>query len=83
MAAPPAAGATAMELKWKLLRMAAALDRGQAHNPTSGEYYGERLETARGARGGGGASHWLPDGFRTNDIFTQIPHVARILPYLL
>merc|ERR1719382_1619757 len=28
--------------------MAASLDRGQAHNPTSGDYYGERLDVARG-----------------------------------
>lgn len=28
--------------------MAAALDRGQAYNPTSGDYYAERMEAARG-----------------------------------
>eukprot|EP00439_Symbiodinium_sp_Y106_P030503 s500_g3.t1 len=39
---------TAQELKWKLLRLAAALDRGQAYNPTSGEYYAERMAVARG-----------------------------------
>ena len=35
------------ELRWSLLRMAAALDRGQAYNPTSGEYYAERMAVAR------------------------------------
>ncbi|CAE7809448.1 unnamed protein product [Symbiodinium sp. CCMP2592] len=39
---------TVQELKWKLLRLAAALDRGQAYNPTSGEYYAERMAVARG-----------------------------------
>merc|ERR1719277_1089122 len=34
-------------LKWELITMAAALDRGQAHNPTSGKYYAERVEVAR------------------------------------
>jgi len=38
----------AAELKWALLRLAAALDRGQAYNPTSGEYYSGRVEAARG-----------------------------------
>mmetsp|Transcript_66728 Transcript_66728/g.118024 ORF Transcript_66728/g.118024 Transcript_66728/m.118024 type:complete len:313 (+) Transcript_66728:45-983(+) len=41
-------GASRSQLKWKLLRMSAALDRGQAYNPTSGEYYADRLEVARG-----------------------------------
>lgn len=36
------------ELKWSLVRLAAALDRGQAYNPTSGEYYADRMEVARG-----------------------------------
>jgi hypothetical protein len=34
-------------VKWRLLRLACGLDRGQAYNPTSGEYYGERMELAR------------------------------------
>lgn len=36
------------EVKWDLIRIAAAMDRGQAYNPTSGEYYKERIEVARG-----------------------------------
>ena len=35
------------DLRWSLLRMAAALDRGQAYNPTSGDYYAERMAVAR------------------------------------
>mmetsp|Transcript_57137 Transcript_57137/g.101384 ORF Transcript_57137/g.101384 Transcript_57137/m.101384 type:complete len:313 (+) Transcript_57137:89-1027(+) len=34
-------------LKSSIYRMAAALDRGQAYNPTSGEYYAERTEAAQ------------------------------------
>lgn len=45
---PATADESVMQTKMKLLRMAASLDRGQAHNPTSGEYYAERLEVARG-----------------------------------
>jgi len=45
VAAPPAE--SVLGLKVKLLSMAASLDRRQAHNPTSGEYYGERLDVAR------------------------------------
>lgn len=35
------------ELKYAVLRLAAGLDRGQAYNPTSGDYYGDRMEVAR------------------------------------
>jgi len=35
------------QLKSSIYRLAASLDRGQAYNPTSGEYYAERLEAAR------------------------------------
>jgi len=38
----------AADLKFALLSLAAALDRGQAYNPTSGEYYSDRVEVARG-----------------------------------
>jgi len=31
-------------LKTQVLQLAASLDRGQAYNPTSGEYYRERFE---------------------------------------
>lgn len=34
-------------LKRELLTMSAALDRGQAYNPTSGEYYANRMKVAR------------------------------------
>lgn len=48
MASVPATSESVSELKWKLLRLAAALDRGQAYNPTSGDYYAERVQAARG-----------------------------------
>jgi hypothetical protein len=35
------------QLKAQLLQLGAALDRGQAYNPTSGEYYSETMETSR------------------------------------
>ncbi|KAG7347334.1 plastid lipid-associated PAP/fibrillin family protein [Nitzschia inconspicua] len=35
------------QLKAQLLQLGAALDRGQAYNPTSGEYYSETMSTAR------------------------------------
>lgn len=39
--------ATSLEQhKIKLLQLGAALDRGQAYNPTSGDYYQEKMETA-------------------------------------
>mmetsp|Transcript_6958 Transcript_6958/g.11220 ORF Transcript_6958/g.11220 Transcript_6958/m.11220 type:complete len:327 (+) Transcript_6958:79-1059(+) len=34
-------------LKRQILQLGAALDRGQAHNPTSGEYYGDKLRFAK------------------------------------
>lgn len=39
--------ASVQELQGSLLRMAAALDRGQAYNPTSGDYYADRMAVAR------------------------------------
>jgi len=33
--------------KMKLVQLGAMLDRGQAYNPTSGEYYAERMQVAR------------------------------------
>lgn len=44
---PQTSTKSALELKMNLLQMAASLDRGQAYNPTSGEYYRERIEVAR------------------------------------
>ena len=35
------------QLKAQLLQLGAALDRGQAYNPTSGEYYGDTMAVAR------------------------------------
>jgi hypothetical protein len=35
---------TVSALKSQVLQLAASLDRGQAYNPTSGEYYRERFE---------------------------------------
>lgn len=37
----------AVSLKYQILQMGAALDRGQSYNPTSGEYYKDRVDTAR------------------------------------
>jgi len=34
-------------LKSSIYRLGASLDRGQAYNPTSGDYYAERIEAAR------------------------------------
>ena len=34
-------------LKLEILQLGASLDRGQAYNPTSGEYYSERMNVAR------------------------------------
>ena len=34
------------QAKARLLQLGASLDRGQAYNPTSGEYYKEKMETA-------------------------------------
>mmetsp|Transcript_4201 Transcript_4201/g.5817 ORF Transcript_4201/g.5817 Transcript_4201/m.5817 type:complete len:309 (+) Transcript_4201:75-1001(+) len=34
-------------LKTQILQLGASLDRGQAHNPTSGEYYGDKLKFAK------------------------------------
>jgi len=35
------------KLKSSIYRLGASLDRGQAYNPTSGDYYAERVEAAR------------------------------------
>lgn len=35
------------ELKRQIYQLGAALDRGQAYNPTSGEYYGKKLQFAK------------------------------------
>jgi hypothetical protein len=34
-------------LKSQILQLGAALDRGQAYNPTSGSYYADRMAVAR------------------------------------
>lgn len=47
-AAADQAAPTVPKLKWDLVRLAAGLDRGQAYNPTSGDYYADRVDTARG-----------------------------------
>uniref|UniRef100_A0A7S4JBX1 Plastid lipid-associated protein/fibrillin conserved domain-containing protein n=1 Tax=Odontella aurita TaxID=265563 RepID=A0A7S4JBX1_9STRA len=36
------------QLKAQILQLGAALDRGQSYNPTSGDYYKETMETAKG-----------------------------------
>ena len=38
---------TVESLKSQILQLGAALDRGQAYNPTSGSYYSDRMEVAR------------------------------------
>lgn len=42
-----AAASDAAALKQQILQLGASLDRGQAYNPTSGEYYAERMAAAR------------------------------------
>ena len=39
--------ATTDSLKAEILTLGATLDRGQAYNPTSGEYYSDRIEIAK------------------------------------
>eukprot|EP00930_Biecheleria_cincta_P048999 TRINITY_DN34241_c0_g1_i1.p1 TRINITY_DN34241_c0_g1~~TRINITY_DN34241_c0_g1_i1.p1 ORF type:complete len:364 (-),score=57.12 TRINITY_DN34241_c0_g1_i1:45-1064(-) len=39
--------AARQQLKSSIYKLAAALDRGQAYNPTSGEYYAERMKAAQ------------------------------------
>ena len=35
------------DLRWEITQLGAALDRGQAYNPTSGEYYRATMEAAK------------------------------------
>lgn len=35
------------KLKYEIMQLGAALDRGQAYNPTSGEYYGTKMKFAK------------------------------------
>jgi len=44
----PAAALSTEALKAQVLQLGAALDRGQAYNPTSGEYYASTMAAARG-----------------------------------
>uniref|UniRef100_A0A7R9VTG5 Plastid lipid-associated protein/fibrillin conserved domain-containing protein n=1 Tax=Pseudictyota dubia TaxID=2749911 RepID=A0A7R9VTG5_9STRA len=39
---------TTEQLKAQILQLGAALDRGQSYNPTSGDYYKETMEAAKG-----------------------------------
>lgn len=39
--------ATTESLKAEILTLGATLDRGQAYNPTSGEYYSDRIDIAK------------------------------------
>jgi hypothetical protein len=43
---PPIRQRTLEQRKAELLQLGAALDRGQAYNPTSGSYYADRMEAA-------------------------------------
>ena len=43
----PSSSASTDRLKWEIVQLGAALDRGQAYNPTSGEYYGATMEAAK------------------------------------
>jgi hypothetical protein len=50
----PSASATSLsgiqasnKAKMEILTLGATLDRGQAYNPTSGEYYADRMEIAK------------------------------------
>lgn len=46
-AAAASSGSSIEQLKIQLLQLGAALDRGQAYNPTSGAYYQENMDVAR------------------------------------
>lgn len=43
----PPSSLSVEQLKIQILQLGAALDRGQAYNPTSGEYYKETMDIAR------------------------------------
>jgi hypothetical protein len=36
-----------LSLKFQILQLGSALDRGQSYNPTSGEYYAEKMQFAK------------------------------------
>eukprot|EP00546_Thalassionema_frauenfeldii_P000239 CAMPEP_0178931546 /NCGR_PEP_ID=MMETSP0786-20121207/21980_1 /TAXON_ID=186022 /ORGANISM="Thalassionema frauenfeldii, Strain CCMP 1798" /LENGTH=333 /DNA_ID=CAMNT_0020608455 /DNA_START=91 /DNA_END=1093 /DNA_ORIENTATION=+ len=46
-ASPSTISSSIEQLKIQLLQLGAALDRGQAYNPTSGDYYQENMDVAR------------------------------------
>jgi len=52
---------TEAAMKAQILQLGAALDRGQAYNPTSGEYYATTMETARNK------IQYFLDNFTTED----------------
>lgn len=81
------------QLKIQLLQLGAALDRGQAYNPTSGDYYEENMNVARAKIGQlldtAGSSNTLPKSLEDMDgewelVLSTVPHgIFRSSPFFL
>jgi len=77
--------------KAAILQVGAALDRGQAYNPTSGEYYGDRMDVARSLVSKFVANHPenVPDTLAKADgewelVLTTVKHgIFRSSPFFL
>jgi len=77
-------------LKFQILQMGAALDRGQSYNPTSGEFYAERMGKAREiVENIIAKSSNVPESLEELDgewelVFTTVPHgIFRSSPFFL
>lgn len=86
------------QLKIQLLQLGAALDRGQAYNPTSGAYYEENMNVARdkinqlldtAAAAADGSSRYLPKSLKDIEgewelVLSTVPHgIFRSSPFFL
>jgi hypothetical protein len=82
-------------LKIQLLQLGAALDRGQAYNPTSGSYYEENMNVARNKieqlldQAAAAATSTVPNSLEDIDgewelILSTVPHgIFRSSPFFL
>eukprot|EP01031_Cornospumella_fuschlensis_P036883 gene36883-44746_t len=77
-------------LKTEILKLGAALDRGQAYNPTSGSYYKEQMEFAKGkVQSLIRIGNKLPTSLRDiagewELVFSSVPHgIFRSSPFFL
>jgi hypothetical protein len=82
-------------LKIQLLQLGAALDRGQAYNPTSGSYYEENMNVARNKieqlldQAAAAATSTVPNSLEDIDgewelILSTVPHgIFRSSPFIL